>query len=256
MGTGTIYPVIHLENTSMSHQESENLVAQQWKAELRTHLPERNRIINKYLKGSGIEIGALFAPQEVPDGSQVQYVDRLPLDDLHIHYPEMRLENFVPVDVVDDGEILAKFEDSSCDFVIANHFLEHCQNPIFAIENNLRILRPGGISFWSIPDKRYSFDIDRPVTPYAHLLKDYIEGPDVSRRAHFEDWVEHVEKVTCYDAGEFVDRLMIMNYSIHYHVWTQTEIVELFCNMQKRISFEIEMISRNFNEVIVVLRKT
>ena len=46
-----------------------------------------------------------------------------------------RTEPFVPVGCIDDGERLGKIADASQDFVIANHFLEHCQDPILALLN-------------------------------------------------------------------------------------------------------------------------
>ena len=39
------------------------------------------------------------------------------------------------VDVVDDAQTLATFPDESVDFVIANHVLEHLEDPIGALEN-------------------------------------------------------------------------------------------------------------------------
>jgi predicted SAM-dependent methyltransferase len=60
-------------------------------------------------------------------------------------YPELGDYGLVEVDIVDDGENLSSVLDASVDFIIANHMIEHCQNPIFAIENWLRVLKLGGI---------------------------------------------------------------------------------------------------------------
>ena len=46
-----------------------------------------------------------------------------------------------------------------------------------------------------MPDKRHTFDIDRPVTPIEHLFRDFDQGPDLSRRDHFEEWARLVDKV-------------------------------------------------------------
>ncbi|MEJ7767735.1 MAG: hypothetical protein WKF89_07975 [Chitinophagaceae bacterium] len=43
-------------------------------------------------------------------------------------YPELKDLNLVPVDYLADGELLESVADTSQDFVITNHFLEHCQN--------------------------------------------------------------------------------------------------------------------------------
>ena len=42
---------------------------------------------------------------------------------------------------------------------------------------------------------------------------------------------------------------------IHYHVWTQTELLELVSALRRMCRFEVELILRGDNEVIVVLRK-
>jgi SAM-dependent methyltransferase len=217
----------------------------------------RNRIVGQFIrKGCGIEIGALHHPVKVSRGVQVKYVDRLTVEKLREQYPELSKMQLVEGDIIADGETLEPVGNSTQDFVIANHFLEHCQNPILAIENMLRVLKTGGILFVSIPDKRYSFDVDRPVTSYGHLLKDYLEEPEVSRRQHFEEWVRLVNKATDDRKVESeVKRLMEINYSIHFHVWTEAEMIELFLRQKSTHDFEIELFSRNIKEMIFVVRK-
>ena len=50
---------------------------------------------------------------------------------------------------------------------------------------------------------------------------------------------------------------MEQNYSIHYHVWTQREALELLTGVRARLNldFDIELMERNLNEVVFVLRK-
>lgn len=218
---------------------------------------KRNRFVREYIKGNGIEIGALQNPVLVPEGANVKYVDRLNVEDLRKQYPELKKMNLVNVDIIADGEQLDPIDDCSQDFVIANHFLEHCQNPILSIENMLRVLKVNGILFMSIPDKRFSFDIDRSITSYEHLEKDYTEGPEWSKKKHFEEWARFVNKVENeMELDKRVQQLMTMNYSIHFHVWTQTEMIELMLNLKKRFTFEVEMMCQNIEEVIFIMKKT
>jgi hypothetical protein len=107
----------------------------------------------------------------------------------------------------------------------------------------------------AIPDKRYTFDSDRPVTTFDHILKDYVQGPGWSKRQHFEEWTRAVDK----DQRDLeIERLMDIDYSIHYHVWTQAEVLELLATLKKRLcfQFDVEMFFKTGNEAIVVLRKT
>ncbi|NET62712.1 MAG: class I SAM-dependent methyltransferase [Symploca sp. SIO2E6] len=102
----------------------------------------RRQIAWHYLSGKGIEIGALHSPLEVPPHAQVHYVDRLSVAELRKQYPELAEHELVEVDIIDDGETLPSMADASVDFVIANHMIEHCQDPIGTIEHHLRVLKP------------------------------------------------------------------------------------------------------------------
>jgi predicted SAM-dependent methyltransferase len=212
-----------------------------------------------YIKGHGIEIGALHTPLRIPKSAKVKYIDRMSALDLRKQYPELALKELFNVDIIDDGEHLSKIKDSTQDFVIANHFLEHCQNPIGAIGNMLRVLKNGGVLYLSIPDKRYSFDADRPQTSIDHILRDYQEGPELSKRQHFDEWTRYIANIK--DAGEadrYIVHLMNIDYSIHYHAWTQAEVIELVATLKKKFSFcfEVELIYKNIGEVIIILKKT
>jgi SAM-dependent methyltransferase len=217
----------------------------------------RMRIAKRYLSGDGIEIGALHNPLPMPRSARIRYVDRLPISELRAHYPELEQEPLVQIDILDDGERLATIGDSSLDFVVANHFLEHTQDPVGTLLNALRVLRPGGVLYLAVPDKRHTFDIDRPVTQIEHVLRDFVEGPEVSRREHFEDWARLVERVPEEDVPRRALRLMDQDYSIHFHVWTQHEALELLVALRDRfdLDVDIELMERIEYEVVFVLRK-
>ena len=83
----------------------------------------------------------------------------------------------VEPDIIDDGEKLTTLAPQSQDFVIASHFLEHCQDPIGTLKAIFRVIKPGGMLYLALPDKRYTFDRERPVTPLDHLWTDHRTGP-------------------------------------------------------------------------------
>lgn len=217
----------------------------------------RLRIAKRYLAGDGIEIGALHNPLPLPKAARVRYVDRLPVPELRAHYPELEQEPLVEVDIIDDGERLETIGDSTQDFVVANHFLEHTQDPIGTLLNAYRVLRPGGVLYLAVPDKRHTFDVDRPLTPVDHLVRDHEEGSEVSRREHFEEWARLVDRVPAAEVSQRAEQLMEQDYSIHFHVWTQRELLELLLALRERfeLDFEIELLERIEYEVVFVLRK-
>lgn len=218
---------------------------------------DREFIADMFIRGDGIEIGALHMPLRVPRSAKVKYVDRLTVEDLRKQYPELNDKALVNTDIIADGEKLESIADSTQDFVIANHFVEHCQDPISAVLNMLRVLKPGGILYLAIPDKRCCFDADRPVTPLEHIMRDHIEGPEWSRRQHFEEWSRFVNKAAEGEVDSQVAHLIDINYSIHFHVWTPFEMLEFILALRKMAGFEIDLCFRHDSvEVIFVLRKS
>jgi predicted SAM-dependent methyltransferase len=217
----------------------------------------RDAIAERYLRGDGLEIGALHNPLPVPPGARVRYVDRMATEDLRRQYPELDGKPLVEVDVVDDGERLPTVPDASVDFVIANHFLEHCQDPIGALGTMFRVVRPGGIVYLAVPDKRFTFDVEREVTPPEHVLDDHREGPEGSKREHFEEWARLVDKVDAAEVDAHARKLLDDDYSIHFHVWTQGDALELLglARRELGLDFDVEVAIRNGHENVFLLRR-
>lgn len=226
------------------------------------YLDARATFAAHYLFGQGIEIGPLHLPLKIPPHARARYVDRMTVEDLRAHYPELAEWDLTRVDIVDNGEQLATIDPESQDFIVANHFLEHTENPIGTIQTHLGRLKPGGILFYAVPDKRFTFDHRRPVTPLEHMVADYEQGPERSRAEHYEEWTRLVPGEIHADASdeEAVARareLDAEDYSIHMHVWTQAEFLAMILEVRARTdgAFDIEAAARQGIEFMVVLRK-
>lgn len=221
-------------------------------------LKKRRTISEHYLAGEGIEIGALHYPLWVSDRAHVHYIDRLSKDELRQHYPELKDFNLVDIDIVDDGEKLSSVESNRFDFIIANHFLEHCENPLGAIRNHLAKVKDNGILYYAVPDKWHCFDQDRPITSFEHLVKDDVVGSEWSRFLHLREWAEFVDRETDPKQIEHrIQRLDETNYSIHFHVWDKPAFERFIYQAQSYLGecFAIEHIEPNDTEIVAVLRK-
>jgi SAM-dependent methyltransferase len=218
----------------------------------------RRRLARRYLAGEGLEVGALNLPLWLPRGANARYVDRRPLAGLRAEYPEWGAWDIVEPDVVTDGETLAGLADASADFVVANHFIEHTEDPIGTLASHLRVIRPGGVGFYAVPDKRFTFDVRRPVTSVTHLAGDHRTGPEGSRREHFLEWTRLVNEVPEDRAAAEAARLEAEHASIHFHVWTPDAFAEFLvhCRREAGLPLEIEVIQPVQREFIAILRKT
>ncbi len=218
----------------------------------------RARVAEIYVRGSGIEIGALNEPMKVPPGTLVRYVDLRTPAELALHYPQLEPRSLIPIDVVDDGEKLSTFADGSIDFIIANQMLEHCENPLGTIRQHLRKVKPGGSLFYALPDKRVTFDAQRPITPFEHLVADDADGGARSRFGHYLEWSKLVNGVDDDKEAEAQARENVARrYSIHYHVWDSNAWFEFLVRAREYLgrAFDIRFCQFTGTEVVCVLRK-
>ncbi len=226
---------------------------------LRSGLLDRNTVRKdvalRFLRGEGIEIGALDYPLRVPRGAHVRYVDHLDETGLReVHSGTLRDGRpLVVPDIVDDGARLERFADASLDFVVANHMLEHVEDPIAALEHQLRVLRQHGILYLTLPDARHSFDSPRNRTTVEHLLRDHREGPQVSRREHYEECAELIEG---HRGGGVAQRAIEMeteDLHPHFHVWEPITFAGFLAALE--LPFSLELLQASIGEFIVILRK-
>jgi SAM-dependent methyltransferase len=224
----------------------------------------RMLLAGRYLRGDGIEVGALGRPLPMPAGARVRQVDRLSKEDMAAHYPAMARKRHVHApDIVDDGETLATIPDASQDFVVANHVIEHFENPIRFLQNACRVLKAGGILFLAIPDKEKTFDRNRPVTPFAHLVADFENGAQASREGHYREFARLAEDpagaaswTTEAECEARARALMDQDYSIHFHVWDRYAMMEMILQAREKFGLPLvpEAMVATGDEVIFVVR--
>jgi SAM-dependent methyltransferase len=205
--------------------------------------PRKRKRLTAWLRGDGIEIGALNAALRTHREARVRYVDSLTLGEQRQRYPELADEPLAPVQVIARAEELTGFDDSSLDFVIANHLLEHLEDPIAGLLEFHRVLKPGGVLYIGLPDQRRTFDRHRELTTVEHLVRDHEEGPQLSRRAHYVDWAQNVDHVNPGDLEGHVQRRMAESYSIHFHCWQPDTFLDFFVAVRERYGIDFEIVA-------------
>ena len=179
------------------------------------------------LAGRGLEIGPLHRPMVRHDGMQVEYIDRCTVAELREHYPELNDLPLVEPDLIGNAETMEGVPDADYDFLISAHVIEHTKNPISSLEQWCRVVRPGGLIYLIVPDKRITFDVKRVRTTLAHMVLDYVRPSAERDYEHYLDYAVHVHDKQGAAAVEEADRLRETDYSIHFHVFLPSDILQL-----------------------------
>ena len=130
-------------------------------------------------------------------------------------------------DVLTDFDTLENIADSSLDFLVACHVIEHTRNPIGSIAAALRKLKPGGRLVLVVPDKERTFDRARPVTTLEHLVEDHRDPRRDRDIAHYEEFYRLAEPVSQNHLADTIRQKFAECYAIHFHVWTHPSFAQM-----------------------------
>lgn len=210
----------------------------------------RREDLLRHIHGSGIEIGALDSPVPLSPGVEVKYVDILTREECRRHYPELPDHDAViEPDILAPADDLAVLPDGSQDFLIACHLLEHMADPIGTLKGWRRVLKPGGLLFLVLPDKRHTFDSPRQRTPLKHLVDDHHQPMGTAERDRrdflaYREWARISRELrTEAQTDYWAELLRRARYNIHFHCWIPEDIRDLFHHLaaEEATPFEILM---------------
>jgi SAM-dependent methyltransferase len=135
-----------------------------------------------FCKGNGLEIGAMSAPYAFGNKCTVEYADIYDTNQLKkiigkIPLPNLYQGSYVPIkyQLKAPHYGLEMIASNFFDFVYSSHSLEHTPNPIWALIEQLRVIKTGGIIYAAIPNKNYTYDINRNSTPVEKLIQKYVD---------------------------------------------------------------------------------
>lgn len=217
----------------------------------------RRTLSSVWIKGSGIEVGAGSRPFPLPADASCYYGDirdKAALD----HYfdgLDVALNGYV------DAQTMAGVKDSSLDFVISAHVIEHLFNPVGSIENAVRVLKKSGIFLLVVPDKTMTWDRERPVTTIEHMIADAADGGAATK---LQAYIEHAQYVHPVITGEHIPANEILasaqgsmdvQMDIHVHSWTHSEFRQLIDYCAEKFNFRVAHAQNVQNENIFVLQK-
>lgn len=229
--------------------------------------PAKNDLAARYLRGRGVELGALHQPLPVnPARATVEYVDRLTRAQALATFPELvpHAEQFVePTFLIDFATSdLSELRPHGFDFIIANDVIEHLPNPLKLLRDMYDAIRPGALMFLSAPDRDYTFDARRALTTNRHLWREYKRGSTEPSRAHIREYVRsttpHVLSFKRWQRKSIYEDHR--RRSIHVHVWDQASFDAFLTWALRRLALRLEIVERlpsreAFGCMVYVLRK-
>ncbi len=222
----------------------------------------RNDFSQRYLRGSGYEIGAQSSPVQLLKGkADVKYIDYLNRKESSEKY-NIPYESCVDVDILCDANRLTPIQSETASFVVSNHVIEHTPDPIGALLEWLRILKPEGILLFSAPNyKANEFDFEKKPYPVQHLIDDFQNNgkADISS-VHIDEHVSIVDGIKDKKSQEFKrrkDDLIASNLHTHYHVFDEELLLKMLSYVNTKTPLEIiSSISFEYGfEFLLVVRK-
>lgn len=165
----------------------------------------QSKLALEYLNGlAGLEIGG---SAHNPFGLNTKNVDyRAELDTVFKKSEIELCGEALKVDIVAPGDELP-LPDESQDFVISSHVIEHFFDPIKALREWERVVRPGGYIFIIAPHKERTFDKDRSRATLSELIARHdgrIPGPAHDTHEHYSVWITEDLLELCSYLGFYV----------------------------------------------------
>lgn len=209
-------------------------------------------LIRYYCTGKGIEIGAGKHPY--CDPATTLFLDK---------YTDNKDGTPKPDIISDASEIPCP--DETYDYVFSSHVLEHMQNTIRTIKEWERVLKKGGILFLVLPHGDRTFDRHREKTTLQHHIDDYDNLTDEYDFSHNEEIKRGWSKNEDFDGGKSYKEkwgadvwdfdFRLQNGVIHFHVWTQDEIVELLKYLGIKILAVAEVVPERVDSFLVIAKR-
>ena len=210
-------------------------------------------LVKQFCQGKGLEIG----PGKLPYGDPrfTEYLDK--------HTDNK--DGMPNPDIVADAYSIPR-PDASFDFVISSHCLEHCQNTLKMLNEWLRVLKPGGILFLILPHGDRTLDRHREKTTLQHHIDDLNNLTDEPDRSHIDEIMAGWSKNENFEARKLRYKRLwgadiwdwdfrFRNDVIHFHVWTQDEMVTILQYLGLQLVYVAETVPERSDSFLTVARK-
>jgi SAM-dependent methyltransferase len=143
------------------------------------------------------------------------------------------------------------------DAVLSSHCVEHLANPLAALAQWRRVLCPGGYLVMVVPHRNATFDHQRPLTTFEHLLDDFNAGRTEDDQTHLAEVLAHHDLKRDAGAGNLqtftsICQANFENRRMHHHVFCTELVVKMVDHAGFRV---LDVASASPCHIVVLARK-
>jgi len=210
---------------------------------LRTkQIPDSDVYLRHVVGKKGIEIGGpstLFRTS-LPLYQKVESLDGVNFSNSTVWEGEIRSGlnyNFIGskkgIQFISEATDLSKIENSTYDFLLSSNCLEHVANPLKALMEWKRVIKPLGCLILVLPNKANNFDHNRPTTSFDHILEDFNNNTAEDDLTHLDEILRLHDLSMDPPAGNSAafEKRSLDNYhnrTLHHHVFDFNVMASIF----------------------------
>lgn len=208
-----------------------------------TRLPNRHVYIDHVASKMGLEIGgpSTLFKTSLPIYQKIKALDGVNFSNDTVWEGKIqsgRNFNYIGskkgLQFIAEATDLSQINSNSYDFLLSSNCLEHIANPLKALLEWKRVIKPNGALILVLPNKVSNFDHRRPTTAFAHILEDFNNNTTEYDLTHLNEIVALHDLSMDPPAGNiehFKKRSLdnFNNRALHHHVF-DINVIEAMLN--------------------------
>ena len=153
---------------------------------------------------------------------------------------------------------LGAIASGAYDFLLSSHMIEHTANPLKALAEWIRVVKPGGLFAIIVPHRDGTFDHRRPVTPLAHLIDDFDNDVTETDLTHLQE-ILALHDLSLDPGSDDPERFAVRsrrnveNRCLHQHVFDTRSAVEMIRHAGLDIMF-VQALAPH--DIVILARKS
>lgn len=138
----------------------------------------------------------------------------------------------------------------SFDACITSNVVEHAPNPLLFLLNCYFITKKGGYQYHAIPHYKYTYDMYRQPTPFAHFIEDFEKKTGLDDTTHVDDYIQSAIVKHGWQR-KFHKEYPVKYPFMHHHVYDENIVRDLGKYMFEEVTNDIYKTEEHSDNVII-----